>query len=61
MAVGELQKAVIENPAEYARRGEGQNVFMSFPTTNVLFRHSEGKQGKEAKGALKKPALGSGP
>lgn len=61
MAVGELQRAVTENPSEYARRGEGRNVFTSLPTTNVLFRHSGGKPGKEIKGALKKPALGSGP
>lgn len=61
-AIGELQKAVIDNPAEYARRGEGQNRSLSCPF-QLRMSPSSGIQilaRKETMGALKKPALGSG-
>lgn len=61
-AIGELQKAVIDNPAEYARTGEGQNRSLLCPS-QLRMSSSSGIQmlaGKETKGTLKKPSLGSG-
>lgn len=61
-AIGELQKAVIDNPAEYAGRGEGQNRSLSCPF-QLRKSSSPGRQilaRKETKGTLKKPALGLG-
>lgn len=61
-AIGELQKAVIDNPAEYARRGEGQNRSLLCPFQLRMSSSSSIQMlaRKETKGALKKPALGSG-